>query len=151
MNNSNYPLVSIGIPIYNEARFVNDALCSILAQDYPNLEILISDNASSDETLTICRRLIVGRSDVFIHQFETNMGAAENFKYVLQASTGKYFMWASGHDLWDPNYISENVALLETVPTAVVAFGSSAWIDENSCRLPRFFGYTDTRGMTSIA
>jgi hypothetical protein len=60
-------------------------------------------------------------------------------------------MWASGHDLWDSNYIRENVQLLEKCPEAVVAFGSSVWIDENGGRLPRFFGYTDTRGMAVVA
>ena len=151
MNNTDCPLVSIGMPLYNEARFVKDSLSSMLSQNYPKLEIIISDNASDDETLSICRQLIESRTDVSIHRFETNMGAAENFKYVLRASTGRYFMWASGHDLWDPTYISETVALLEMYPKAVIAFGSSVWIDENGCRLPRFFGYTDTRGMTVVA
>ena len=151
MDNTYCPLVSIGMPVFNESRFVKDSLCSILSQDYPNLEIIISDNASGDETYNICRKLISNRDDASIHRFETNMGAAENFRYVLQVSTGKYFMWASGHDLWDSNYISETVALLEMYPDAVIAFGSSVWIDENSFRLSRYFGYLDTRGMTTIA
>lgn len=151
MSNPEYPLVSIGMPLYNEARFVKDSLNSILALDYPNLEIIISDNASTDETLSICQMLVGERVNVIIHQFENNRGAAENFRYVLNAAKGKYFMWASGHDLWAPNLISESVTLLETTPTAVIAFGSSIWIDENSQQLPKFFGYTDTRGMNSLA
>lgn len=145
------PLVSIGIPLFNEARFVKDSLNSILAQNYPNLEIIISDNASTDETLNICHSLIGERNNVLTHTFDENRGAAENFRYVLNASKGKYFMWASGHDLWAPNYISENVELLETVPTAVVAFGTSVWIGENGQKITKYFGYTDTRGMDSIA
>lgn len=151
LNSRDYPLVSIGIPLFNEARFVKDSLGSILAQDYPNLEIIISDNASTDGTLSICQSLTGERIDVLLHRFDENEGAAENFRYVLNASKGKYFMWASGHDLWAPNYISENVELLETVPTAVVAFGASVWIDEDGQKIPRYFGYTDTRGMTSVA
>jgi glycosyltransferase involved in cell wall biosynthesis len=151
MGNVEYPLVSIGMPIYNEAKFIETSIKSILSQDYPNLEIIISDNASTDGTLAICQRLVGKQGNVCIHGFPTNRGAAENFRYVLNAANGKYFMWASGHDLWESNLVSENVALLETVPTAVVAFGSSVWIDENGQQLQKFFGYTDSRGMNSIA
>lgn len=151
LNARDFPLVSIGMPLFNEARFLKDSLDSILAQDYPNLEIIISDNASTDETLSISQRLTGGRIDVLLHRFDENRGAAENFRYVLSASKGKYFMWASGHDLWAPNYISENVELLEAAPTAVVAFGTSVWIDGNGQKIAKYFGYTDTRGMTSVA
>ena len=126
IGNLDYPLVSIGMPLYNEARFVAASLSSILALDYPHLEIIVSDNGSTDGTLGICR-------------------------YVLSVAKGKYFMWASGHDLWASNIISESVALLEATPTAVIAFGSSVWIDENGHQLPKFSGYTDTRGMNSIS
>ena len=154
MNTSNvcdYPLVSIGMPLFNEARFVKDSLECILSQDYPNLEIIISDNASTDETLRICQSMTGERIDVSLHKFDENGGATENFRYVFNSSKGKYFLWASGHDLWARNYISENVKLLESVPTAVIAFGSSVWIDENGERISKYFGYTDTRGMTSVA
>jgi len=151
MSNPDYPLVSIGMPLYNEARFVNDSLCSILAQDYPNLEIIISDNASTDETLNICQRLVGDQTKVVIHQFESNRGVGENSSYVFSVAKGKYFMWASGHDLWASNLVSESVALLEAIPTAVIAFGSSIWIDENEQQLPKFTGYTDTRGLSPIA
>lgn len=151
LNARDYPLVSIGMPLFNEARFVKDSLDSILAQDYPNLEIIISDNASTDETMSICQSLTGERIDVLLHRYDENRGAAENFRYVLNASKGKYFMWASGHDLWAPNYISENVELLEATPTAVVAFGTSVWIDGNGQKIAKYFGYTDTRGMISVA
>lgn len=150
-NARDYPLVSIGMPLFNEARFVKDSLDSILAQDYPNLEIIVSDNASTDETLSICQSSIGERIDVLLHRFDENRGAAENFRYVLNASKGKYFMWASGHDLWAPNYIRENVKLLEAAPTAVVAFGTSVWIDGNGAKIAKYFGYTDTRGMAPVA
>ncbi len=151
MGNPDFPLVSIGMPLYNEARFVEDSLNSILAQDYPHLEIIISDNASTDGTLDICQRLVDGRTDITLHEFESNQGATENGRHVLRLAKGKYFMWVSGHDLWASNLVSECVALLETTPSAIIAFGSSVWIDEDGHQLPNFFGYTDTRGMNPIA
>lgn len=145
------PLVSIGIPLYNEARFIEASLQSVLSQDYPNLEIIVSDNASTDETLVICQRLLSNRENVVLHRFNSNRGAGENFHFVLDSASGKYFMWASGHDLWASNLISECVALLENNPTAVIAFGSSSWVDENGCLLEKFYGWTDTRGMHPAA
>ena len=151
ISNINCPLVSIGMPLYNEARFIEASLRSILAQDYPNLEIIISDNASTDETVGICQNLVGERGNVVLHQFDNNRGVTENFRYVLSAAKGKYFMWGSGHDLWASNLISESVALLEVTPTAVIAFGSSTWIDEHGQQLPKFSGYTDTRGMNPMS
>lgn len=145
------PLVSIGMPVYNEARFVEDSLLSILEQDYPNIEIILSDNGSTDETLSICKRLLSHRSDATINRFDTNMGATENFRFVLEKARGVYFMWASGHDLWAPDYVSRTVAVLEAEPGAVVVFGTSAWIDETGQLLPRHYGYTDTRGLPALS
>ena len=61
------------------------------------------------------------------------------------------FMWASGHDLWSSSYISECVELLETNPTAIIAFGASQWIDQDGNSISRQFGWTDTRGLDLIS
>lgn len=145
------PLVTIGMPLYNEERFLAKSLVSIFSQDYKNIEIIISDNASTDETLQICKQLSKGRSEVRINSFKKNLGAPENFSHVLQEASGKYFMWASGHDLWEKNLISSCVNLLEKSDSYIIAFGSSEWIDENGQRMERFSGWSDTRGMTDIA
>ena len=144
------PLVSIGIPLYNEAKFIEESLLSILDQDYGNVELIISDNASTDATVEICKKVIGDRENCRLHRFGVNKGAAENFRYVLSQAHGIYFMWASGHDLWDSNYIRECVNLLEAMPSAAIAFGSSSWIDEYGKTLNRYSGYIDTRGMHPI-
>ena len=145
------PLVTIGIPVFNEARFVEKTLKSILEQDYPNLEIIVSDNASSDETYSLCNEILGNRPKTVLHRFDTNQGATENFRFVADSANGKYFMWASGHDTWSPNLISACVELLERDPTIVVAFGTSAWIDEHGNPMTKFSGWIDTRGMQPVA
>lgn len=145
------PLVTIGMPLYNEEKFLAESLRSIFSQDYKNIEIIISDNASTDDTLNICKELSKERPSVRINSFQENQGAAENFSYVLQEASGKYFMWASGHDLWEKNLISSCVHLLEGSDSFIIAFGSSEWIDEHGQLMERFSGWTDTRGMTDIA
>lgn len=145
------PLVNIGVPVYNEGQFLSASLESMLAQDYPHLEIILSDNGSTDGTGEICRRFAQQDSRIKYHRFEQNQGVAENFRYVQSQARGKYFMWASGHDLWSSNLVSECVALLEAHPDAVIAFGASQWIDAAGQPYPKFSGWTDTRGMEVVA
>jgi glycosyltransferase involved in cell wall biosynthesis len=125
-----YPLVSIGMPIYNEERFVAQSLDSLLAQDYDNFELIISDNASSDGTSAICERYAA--RDVRIRYFRNhkNIGMIANFNRVFQLSHGDYFMWASGHDLWDKSFISTCLRELLDDPRAVLCAGQFVVISE---------------------
>jgi glycosyltransferase involved in cell wall biosynthesis len=146
-----FPLVSIGVPIYNEARFLDASLMSLRAQDYPNLEILISDNASTDATFEICERHARDDPRIRVSRCEVNCGAVPNFQRALELASGEFFMWAAGHDLWSPNLVSECVALLRANGQASLAFASSCWIDAQGAPMDRFSGWTDTRGMAPIA
>ena len=93
------PLVSIGIPTHNRERLVSRAIESALHQDYPHIEIVISDNASTDSTPEICRRYSQERPNVRYIQQTQNVGATKNFDAVLQRSSGEFFMWL-GDDDW---------------------------------------------------
>ncbi len=145
------PLVSIGIPIYNEEKYLEQTLNTIVSQDYGQIEILISDNGSNDETQNICTRYAEQYPNVIYHRFPENQGSVRNFEYVLEKANGKYFMWASGHDLWDKNYVQSCVEHLENNEYAVLAVGSGKWIDEEGSDFPRKSGWTDTSGMDVIA
>jgi len=145
------PLVCIGIPVYNEERFLERSVKALLAQDYENIKLTISDNASTDGTEGICRDLLQSDGRIDYRRMECNQGVVENFRQVLGMASGKYFMWASGHDLWQSNYVTECVRLLEREPEAVIAYGASNWIDVLGNLLPKTSGYTDTRGMDAIA
>jgi len=107
-------MVSIGVPVYNDAKFLREALDSLLAQDYSNFELIISDNASQDATQEISREYAARDPRVSYHRNATNLGATENFNQAFRLSTGKYFMWAGGHDVWAPTYLSRCVQVLES-------------------------------------
>ena len=145
------PLVSIGMPVHNEARFIDASLLALRRQDYPHLEILVGDNASTDDTRAICERHAAEDRRIRIERSETNIGAIGNFRRVLERSQGTHFMWASGHDLWSPNLVSACVAMLEANPGACIAFPSSCWIGADDEALPRASGWSDTRGMAAAA
>ncbi|MCK4950312.1 MAG: glycosyltransferase family 2 protein [Gammaproteobacteria bacterium] len=144
------PLVSIGMPVFNEAKYIERSLRALLDQDYPNFEIIISDNGSDDETFAIIERIILAEKKVSLHRFDTNQGAMINVQYIMKHAAGKYFMWASGHDLWSENLVSECVSLLEKQPNAIVAYGSPVWIDGQDEIMDRPVGWTDTRGLDIV-
>lgn len=145
------PLVSIGLPLFNEEGFIDSALESLRGQDYPNLEIVISDNASTDRTVAICERHAAQDPRIRIERAAINRGATWNFQHVRNQAKGAYFMWAAGHDLWSPNLVSECVALLERNERACVAFASCCWIGPYNEPLARGSGWTDTRGLGPVA
>lgn len=147
---SRLPLVSIGIPVYNEARFLGQALASLLAQDYPRIEFIISDNASTDATLDICRHAAASDPRIRIFRSTANEGSATNFMRCLKEARGELFMWAGGHDLWSENLISRCVEALEAHPGAVVAVPESRWIDASSQPFGERTSILDTRGMDPL-
>ena len=124
------PLVTIGMPIYNEGRFLERALDSLLAQDYENIQILIADNASTDDTGDVASRAASADSRIKYSRTDENIGSAANFRRVADMAEGKYFMWAAGHDEWSENLISDSVATLEASESASLAFASSYWVNE---------------------
>ncbi|MEP6486180.1 glycosyltransferase [Microcoleus vaginatus GB2-A3] len=130
MPTDNQPKVSIAMPVYNGDRYLCQALDSLLAQDYPNFELLISDNASTDSTPEICQEYAAKNPKIRYFRNSTNIGALSNFNQVFKLSTGEYFMWAAHDDLWVPSYVSKCLAQLQSHPNAVLCFSEIQFIDE---------------------
>lgn len=120
METDRYPLVSIGVPVFNGERNLRRCLDSLLLQDYPNLEIIISDNASTDETPSICEQYARRDSRVKYHRSDKNRVAGWNFNRVFELSSGKYFLWAAHDDRREPSFVSACVERLEQRPDAVL-------------------------------
>jgi len=142
------PLVSIGIPVYNEGKFLSKALDSLLNQDYDNFELIISDNASEDDTQEMCLDYATKDKRIFYHRFEKNKGASANFKQVLDLAKGKYFMWAGGHDLWESDVISRCVDTLENDSEIILAYPRAKRIDPQGNLIGLAANQIDTRGMS---
>jgi glycosyltransferase involved in cell wall biosynthesis len=136
------PLVSIGLPVRNGENSLRRALDSLLSQEYRRLEVIISDNASTDETGNICQDY--ARADNRLRYFrnETNIGAASNFKRVLELATGQYFMWAAHDDKWHPDFVKLLVGELETHSEANVAMSATDLVEEDGS-LKRRVRYLD--------
>lgn len=107
------PLVSIGLPTVGRAEMISVALDSLLAQTHPNLEIVVSDNCSEDETSAVCRAYASRYPLVHYFRQSERVPVMVNFRSALAHSTGKYFMWASDDDRWEPGFVAMLVAELE--------------------------------------
>jgi glycosyltransferase involved in cell wall biosynthesis len=139
------PLVSIGMPIYNEGRYLPAALDSLLAQDFADFELIISDNASEDATGKICLEYAARDPRIYYYRNERNVGATENFNRVFRRSRGKYFMWAAGHDVWAPTYLSRCLEALESDASIVLANSQARLIDQRGSELCLPLYQLDTR------
>ena len=137
--------VSIGVPVYNGENFLAQALDSILAQTFTNFEIIISDNASTDNTQQICLTYAAKDNRIRYHRNQKNLGAAPNFNRLVELAQGEYFKWAAHDDLLAPSYLEKCVRVLDDDPGVVVCHSEVLLVDETG--VPREFSHE--YGMTS--
>ena len=123
------PRVSIGMPVYNGEKYIRDALESLLAQDFNDFELIVSDNASIDNTERICREYQARDSRIAYYRQDENKGAVSNFSFVLGVSTAEYFMWAAVDDRWHPSFLEVMIKSLDANPDVGLAFSQVAIID----------------------
>jgi glycosyltransferase involved in cell wall biosynthesis len=112
-------LVTIGLPIYNGASLCRIAIESVLAQTYPNFELLISDNCSTDDTADVCREYARRDPRVRYSRTERNLGAAGNFCRTVELARGEYFRWIAYDDSIHPDFITECLAIAEADPEII--------------------------------
>jgi glycosyltransferase involved in cell wall biosynthesis len=115
------PSISIGMPVYNGEHFLSGALDSILKQTYHNFQLIISDNASTDKTEEICRKYAANDQRVKYFRQPHNIGAVENFVFVLEQAKSKYFMWAAADDKKSYDFLEKNLEFLNSNPDYVAS------------------------------
>jgi len=113
LNAYSMPHIFIGLPVYNGERFLREAIDSLLIQSHKNITLYISDDASTDETRSICTQYAAQDVRVVYYRQPKNLGMFQNFKFVLDAASDDYFMWAAQDDVRDPQYIERCIAILE--------------------------------------
>lgn len=127
---SSVPLVSIGIPTYNGAPYLREALDSVLAQDYTNIEIILSDDASTDSTPDICRHYAGMHRRIRYRRNPRNLGGVRNFARVLAEATGTYFTWLAQDDiLSSAEYVRLIVDFMERHSDVVLCAGPMNVLD----------------------
>lgn len=117
------PLVSVAVVTYNQCEFLRECLESILAQDYPNLEIVVADDGSTDGTPEMLQQYASIHTGRFVLKLaERNRGITSNQNLALSACTGKYISWMAGDDLMLPGKIRKQVNFLEARPELSICY-----------------------------
>lgn len=122
--------VFIGLPVYNGAEYLRDAIESVLNQTYRDFRLLISDNASTDGTEEICKDYARQDPRIVYHRHARNMGAAPNFNFCVDQASGKYFKWMTHDDICRPTYLERCVETLERDQDIVLCHARVQGIDE---------------------
>ena len=150
--------MSVGIPTYNRRELAVRAVQSVLAQDFEDLEVIVSDDASPDDTAAAMAA--IGDPRVRFTRQPVNLGHAANYDWVLHQARGEYFMWLADDDHLDPSYVRR--CLQELQDGAVLAAGLARYtfddgreIDERATdlrdprpgrRLVRYFANVNMNG-----
>ena len=133
MQANSEPLVTVGLPTYNRPAGLKKCLETIISQSYKNLEIIISDNCSTDEKV---QEVIIefAAKDSRIKHFRqpVNMGLEENFNFVYAKATAGYFTWMSDDDYFNTNYIAECVQFLQRNADHVLCSGVAKYYSGNT-------------------
>jgi len=147
------PLVSLGIPVYNGEPFLRPALDALLAQTHEPLEVIISDNASTDRTQEICLDYAARDPRIKYHRNTTNIGVVANFRRVFALSSGAYFMWAAVDD-WKPaTALAHCLEALRRDERAVAAHGIvlvQTPGGREAVAYPNDIGITDSRAAARV-
>lgn len=127
------PLVSVGLPVYNGEKYLRGAIDSILNQTFTDLELIISDNASTDATRQICEDYHARDARVRYYRNQRNEGVTWNFNRVLELARGRYFKWIGHDDEHDPTSIEKCLKALREREAEgyVCVWPNTTMIDEN--------------------
>lgn len=129
------PLVTVGVPVYNGERYLEEALRSILAQESVDLEVIVSDNGSTDRTGELCASIAAGDNRVRYLRNASNVGAAANYNRLVDLARGDYFKWSAHDDVLAPTMLRDCVAGLERDERAVLCYPHALAIDESGANI----------------
>lgn len=117
-------LISIGMPVYNGSQYIRRSLDALFSQTYQKLELIISDDFSSDDTFKICEEYAKRDARIKLIRQSRRLGQFDNFRYVADKADGEYFMWAAQDDWWDPRFIEILKKALDERPNYSLAMSS---------------------------
>lgn len=125
------PKLSIGVPVYNGERFLPALFENLTAQTFRDFEIVVSDNASTDQTPAICAEWASRDPRIRYHRNPRNVGACANFNQVFELAKAPLFKWAACDDSYGPAYLEACVRIMDENPDVVLAQTDVICVDEN--------------------
>lgn len=135
-----YPLVSIAIITYNQKEYLRKCIESCLAQDYPNFEIVVADDCSTDGTQGLLREYEAKYPGKFVLRLaEKNQGITPNSNAAHFACTGKYIAWMGGDDLMLSGKLTKQVSYMEENPECTICYHNLDVFDSDTNKTLSFF------------
>lgn len=123
------PKVSVIIPSYNHSKFIEAAINSVLTQTYQDFEIIISDDASKDDSVERIKTIVDSRIKLFAHT--QNMGAVYNTNFCIEKAVGEYIALLNSDDLWEKDKLEKQVKFLDENKSIGAVFANALFVDEN--------------------
>ena len=124
------PLVTIALPVYNGAETVAQVIESVLAQTHSNVQLVISDNASTDNTPDVCRRFAAQDSRVEYLRHATNVGLLNNFISAATRATGAYLRWIGDDDSLEPDFVSRVLEVFDEDGRVALVTTQIVYVDD---------------------
>lgn len=122
-------LISIAMCTYNGEKFIKEQLDSILSQTYTNIELVITDDKSNDDTVAIIQEYQKKDSRITLYENETNLGFLKNFEKSISLCNGDYIALADQDDIWKKNKLE---LFMENIQENVLIYSDAIIIDKNS-------------------
>lgn len=119
--------VSVIIPTYNSAKYVTEAIDSVLEQTYENIEVFVIDDGSTDTTKEVLQKY----GDAIHYLYKENGGASSARNYGIENATGKYIAFLDADDIWMPEKVEKQVALMESDEDIGLCYVSTQRVSEN--------------------
>lgn len=126
--------VSVITPVYNAERYIARAIESVLAQTYKNIEIILVDDCSTDNSAGIIKEYQRSHPEIIYHLQEKNMGAGVARNKALELAKGQYVAFLDSDDLWLPEKISRQIELMQA-SKAAFSYAAIEMIDENDFKV----------------
>lgn len=123
------PLITVGLPVYNSERYIKQSLDSLLAQTYSAFVLVISDNASTDNTAQICRQYAAADSRVRYFRNDVNIGNPRNFNRVSELTTTRYLKWSTADDFWKPTFLERALEIMEHDSSIALCYPQAVLVD----------------------
>lgn len=157
--------ITIGMPVYNGERYLEETLGTVLNQTYSDFTVIISDNASTDKTEEICQDISQKDSRINYIRNEVNLGASANYERCFKPARSIYFRWQNADDPIEPTLLENCIKILDENEDVVLAYGKTHIIDEHgqfievyddNLNLPqdkasdRFLAFTNNIGLQNL-
>lgn len=145
---TNQPLVSVNVLMYNSSKYILETLESIKAQTYQNIELIMSDDKSTDSTVQICEKWIAKNKNRFAsYQIlvpDHNTGQSGNYNRAFRAATGEWIKEIDGDDLLLPNCLTDLMEFVDANPEAKYVFGKTTFFVKKGkkCNVKPFVDYS---------